>query len=146
MNLPGSLVAQGSHQALHSIAAHNRVVYDYQTRPGNFGFDQVEFQVYFKLAQALIRFDKGAITIAVLNDCVAIRYTRGRGITQGRGDRRVGYWHNQVGCNGMFLRQLATQGFAHVVNIAAVELTGRVGEVNILENAQRFARHAYQHL
>src|SRR6266581_168737 len=120
MDLLYSLMTQGCYQALHGIAAHNRVVYNYQAHAVNLWLDHVEFQVYFQLAQALIGFDKGTVAIAIFDDRLAIRNAGSGSIAQRRRNGRIWHRYYEVCIYRMFFCQLAPQRFTHGVDIFAV--------------------------
>ncbi len=138
-------MAQGGDQPFHGVAAHNGVIDNHQAFALNFGLDHVEFQVYFQLAQALIGLDKGAVAVAVLDDGLSIGNAGRRSITQRGGNRGVGYGYDYISLDGMLARQFAAQSLAHVIDVPAVKLAGRVREVDVLEDAQRLARDVCQY-
>ena len=134
-------IAQQLHDWAAGVAAHNAVIDQNYALALQIGSEWVVFQLHTGLAQIVIRLNKGAPDVAVLDQAfgkwnptvqaVANRVRRGA----------VRHSNHGIGIDWRFLGQFAPQPLAYLVHHLAFHHAIGAGKINILKAAQRM-RHA----
>ena len=135
MNLLGTGVTQHLDELHHGGAAHDGVVDDDQALALDVVAQRVKLHAHAHGAQLLRRLDKRTAHVTVLDKALAkgnaalVRIAlRGR-------QAGVGHADNQVGLDGLLVRQLATHVVAAGVDALAVHDGVGAGKVNLLKDA-----------
>ena len=118
-------------------AANDAVVHDHEALAANYGGQRVVLVSRAELAQPLCRLDEGASHVAVFDKPFAERDSGASGVSDGGGGSRVRHADDEIGVNGVFVRQLFAHPRAVGVHEASVYHAVGTREVDVFEDAAR---------
>ena len=116
-------------------AADERVVDDNDATPGDVLGERVEFQGHTLTAKMLTRLDERAPDVAVLDEPVVVREAADACVTDGRGNRGVGYGDNDIRVDHRLAGELLAEALAHLVHVHLAPLGIGPREIDELERA-----------
>src|SRR5437588_6068853 len=135
MHLGNAGVAHHADDFAAGGAADDRIINQHHALPFQQMLHRIELQSHAEIAHALLRFDEGAAYVMIADQTKAERDSALIGKAHAGSNSRIGNWHDKVGVHRSFASQLATQGFAALLDRPANDHTVRTRKVYVLEDA-----------